>query len=495
VVGKPTLKFVDLFAGIGGFHVGLSELGHRCVFASELDGDLRKIYVTNFPDMDGKIYGDIREHKSKIPPHDILCAGFPCQPFSKSGDQLGINDKTRGTLFHELIEILRQHRPQYFIFENVGNFERHDGGNTWKIVKKSLLALGYDVRGTEHVTPQPLTDWRDRARDRVKTGIVEVDSLLADARVGRDRGHGLISPHHLGYPQARERFFIVGTLGQLPLEPFPIANRTRKTSLTDIVQNLEELSSDDKAETKLTSQQIECIEHWNVLLAAIPPSIELPSFPIWGDEIGAVYPYAKRTPWATPPRELRKLVPGPRNPLWTRKSVLLATLPNYAREEQKRFRSWKIQFIRQNREWFKTISPYIPDSWVDRLRQFPPSLRKLEWNVKGGERNLWRHVLQFRPSGLRARRYDRSPALVSMTATQIPILGPKRRFLTRAEGLLIQGFPKDHVLPASRAAAFAALGNAVHVGVVSEIAGRLLGQRSPSDSSERNRFAVVTPGR
>lgn len=460
------------------------------MFASELDADLRTVYLENFPEMEGKIHGDIRESKATIPAHDILCAGFPCQPFSKSGEQLGVNDKTRGTLFHEILEILKKHEPEYFILENVGNFERHDGGNTWKVVKKSLIELGYDVIGTEHVTPPSRTDWRDRSGVKVKTGIKAIDSLLQDAPL-RDRGHGLISPHHLGYPQARERFFIVGSRGKLPAEPFPDTDRNCETSLSSVVQNNESLSDDERAETKLTTQQIECVEHWNKLLSALPESIEIPSFPIWGDEIDAAYPYKKRTPWATPPGQLRKLIKTERFKPWTRKGVLLAALPSYAREEHERFRDWKVTYIRQNREWFQEIKSHIPEGWVERLRQFPPSLRKLEWNVKGGERNLWRYVLQFRPSGLRARRYDRSPALVAMTATQIPILGPKKRFLTRKEGLLIQGFPDGHALPSSRSAAFAALGNAVHVGVIEAIAGRLLHNGSPSVAPRREKEVVA----
>ena len=102
------LRFIDLFAGLGGFHVALTRLGHECVFASELDEELRGIYARNFQYMQGKVYGDIREWKHKVPAHDFLCAGFPCQPFSKSGAQLGLKDETRGTLFHEILDILEK---------------------------------------------------------------------------------------------------------------------------------------------------------------------------------------------------------------------------------------------------------------------------------------------------------------------------------------------------------------------------------------------------
>ena len=140
------MRFVDLFAGLGGFHEALKELGHECVFASEIDSELRSLYELNFPGTAHKIFGDIRECKDLIPTHDILCAGFPCQPFSKSGTQLGLKDKTRGTLFHEILYILEKNRPEYIVLENVGNFERHDNGRTWQIVRENLEGLGFRNR-------------------------------------------------------------------------------------------------------------------------------------------------------------------------------------------------------------------------------------------------------------------------------------------------------------------------------------------------------------
>jgi DNA (cytosine-5)-methyltransferase 1 len=437
------MRFVDLFAGLGGFHLALDRLGHECVFASEIDEQLREVYKKNFPESRGLVCGDIREFKSNVPKHDVLCAGFPCQPFSKSGDQNGRRDRTRGTLFHEIIEILKKQKPPFVILENVGNFERHNNGRTWKIVQQSLEELDYDVRGTVHV---------------------------------RSQGHGLISPHHFGYPHTRERFFVVASLGTLREDPFPRGNRQCVTTLDDIVQPRSELTLADRGETVLTAQQTECIEHWNRLLNRIPASIELPSFPIWGDEIGALYPFENETPHLTPLHKLRKLVHGNGIPHHPTKRDVLGLLPRYARTPENRFPDWKVAFIRQNRGWFSDIESFVPVGWVSRLRDFPPSLRKLEWNCKGEERDLWHHVLQFRPSGLRVKRYSSSPALVAMTTTQIPILGPQRRFLSRIEALRLQGFPDSHCLPQSRAHAFAALGNAVHVGVVERIARALLGE-------------------
>jgi DNA (cytosine-5)-methyltransferase 1 len=416
------------------------------VFASEIDDELRNLYIRNYPETEEKVFGDIRECKDKVPEHDILCAGFPCQPFSKSGSQLGLDDKTQGTIFHEIADILEKRRPVYVILENVGNFERHDSGRTWKIVRESLESLGYDVRGTQHIT---------------------------------SGGPGLISPHHLGYPHSRERFYIVAKQEKLPENPFPDADRSCETTLSDIVQPARELTPQDREETRLTESQRECIDHWNELLAKMPENkVALPSFPIWGDELDATYPYEEFTPYVAPLSELRRCLNGHPNGnghehKLTRKE-LLAKLPSYARVEEEVFPDWKIDFIRQNREWFQEHRRYFSKKWIERLRSFPPSLRKLEWNCQGEERNLWKHVLQFRPSGLRVKRYSTSPSLVAMTSTQIPILGPKRRFLTRVEGLRLQGFSDQHEIPNSREKTFKALGNAVHVGVVEAIAKRLL---------------------
>ena len=137
-------KFIDLFCGIGGFHLALSSFGAECVFASDIDEEAKRVYNNNFNMMPD---GDITKIKStKIPKHDIICAGFPCQPFSISGDQEGFEDKKgRGKLFFDIVRIARRHKPKIILLENVKNFEKHDEGKTLLRVKIELNKIGYRV--------------------------------------------------------------------------------------------------------------------------------------------------------------------------------------------------------------------------------------------------------------------------------------------------------------------------------------------------------------
>ena len=165
---NPKFTFIDLFAGIGGFHLAMHNLGGKCVFASEIDKDAQNVYEMNFGI---KPFGDITKIDEKdIPPHDVLFAWFPCQLFSKAGKQMGFEDETKGTLFFEIERILKYHHTKYIILENVRNLVSHDKGNTWKTIHRHLVELGY------RLTPEPL----------------------------------IVSPHHFGVPQLRERVVILG---------------------------------------------------------------------------------------------------------------------------------------------------------------------------------------------------------------------------------------------------------------------------------------------
>ena len=135
-------RFIDLFAGLGGFRLALQSFGAECVYSSEWDKAAQAVYNDNFGDIPD---GDITKVDEKsIPQHDIICAGFPCQAFSISGKQRGFED-SRGTLFFDVARIAKYSRPKVIFLENVKNFASHDGGNTLKVVQATLDELGYDV--------------------------------------------------------------------------------------------------------------------------------------------------------------------------------------------------------------------------------------------------------------------------------------------------------------------------------------------------------------
>lgn len=161
-------KFIDLFSGIGGFHQALSWLGGECVFASDIDSFCNDVYQDNYGISSNVNIRDVAVEE--IPQHDVLCAGFPCQSFSKAGKQEGLKDKVRGTLFFEIVRILEHHKTEYIILENVRNLVSHDHGNTWRTIKECLHDLGY------RLTPMPI----------------------------------IVSPHQFGIPQLRERVLILG---------------------------------------------------------------------------------------------------------------------------------------------------------------------------------------------------------------------------------------------------------------------------------------------
>ncbi|WP_306149767.1 MULTISPECIES: DNA (cytosine-5-)-methyltransferase [unclassified Roseibium] len=176
---EPRFRFIDLFAGIGGLRVGFENIGGKCVFTSEWDKYAAKTYQKNFPEDEEHVFaGDIREYThneealDKIPDHDVLLAGFPCQPFSIAGVSKknalgrphGFMDATQGTLFFDVAQIIQHHRPKAFLLENVKNLQRHDGGKTFATIMNVLEnELQYKVTA-KVVSARP---WVPQGRERI----------------------------------------------------------------------------------------------------------------------------------------------------------------------------------------------------------------------------------------------------------------------------------------------------------------------------------------
>jgi DNA (cytosine-5)-methyltransferase 1 len=256
VTPAKSFTFIDLFAGIGGFHLAMGQLGGTCVFASEIDPDCRAVYQANFG---MEPAGDIRPLTEgrvvDIPDHDVLCAGFPCQPFSKSGFQRGM-DEARGTLFFNILKILQAKLPRYAILENVRNLAGPRQRGTWNVIIRELRALGYRVCGEPTV----------------------------------------FSPHLLppklgGRPQVRDRIFIlcerVGTKDPVELEGPPLIERAPVDGWNPSKWRIEDYLDDDKdiagiERYHLRADEIRWIDAWNEFLQIIDWD-PLPGFPIWAD--------------------------------------------------------------------------------------------------------------------------------------------------------------------------------------------------------------------
>lgn len=438
--GAESFDFIDLFAGLGGFHVALEQLGGRGVFAAEWEPTLNRLYADNFPGT--VVWSDVNELDTPeaiaahVPDHKVLTAGFPCQPFSKAGEQLGFEHTLQGQLFFRVLDILKEKQPRRFILENVPNILRHKNGETLRTMLSELSEAGYEV------------EWRR------------------------------YSPHEFGVPQIRERAYFVGSLDGL--NDFDWPEPTRAT--TDIRTVLDAAATPSRS---IPAQTERAIDMWDDFLVRSPAEVKLPSFPIWSMEFGATYPFADEgTPAAVwgeeGPSGLNRFQGSFGRELagLTRRQQYDA-LPSHARRDgSSPFPRWKQSFIRQNRQFFTDNHAWIIP-WMNEWEPWllPQSMQKFEWNAQGGERRIDKYVLQVRASGIRAKRTTTAPSLIAMTSTQVPILGREilgvRRYMTPEECAELQSL--DGVrLPANDVAAYKALGNAVNASVVKAIAEPLL---------------------
>mgnify|MGYP001081580450 CR=1 FL=1 len=240
-------KFIDLFCGIGGFHQAMSQLGGQCVYACDIDEDCRKTYEANYgirPDRD-----ITKVDASKIPAYDVLCAGFPCQAFSKAGKRLGFQDETKGTLFFDVERIMQHTKPQYALLENVRNLASHDDGNTWRVIHQHLVAIGYNV------LCKPV----------------------------------IFSPHYIGIPQHRERVYIMcirKDIGELP-DFFWNSDKLPKCRIDDIMQVDSDIADLDRY--RLSEDKISLLNLWDEFVHNIKGS-KLPGFPVWSEYFKPIDP-------------------------------------------------------------------------------------------------------------------------------------------------------------------------------------------------------------
>ena len=378
-------KFIDLFAGIGGFHQAMVQLGGECVLASEIDKYAIETYEENYHINSQINICDLKVED--VPEHDVLCAGFPCQAFSKAGKQEGFDDETRGTLFFEIERILKHHHPKYIILENVRNLASHDKGRTWKTIEEHLHKAGY------RLTPKPL----------------------------------IVSPHHFGTPQLRERVVILDIYDPENVDdPLMIdLGKFQRKNDNSIYSILEEGEVD--AKYNISEYEEKVLTMWDEFYQGI--DLKVIGFPVWFE--------------------------------WFKK------------EAPDDFKPWKKEFVRKNNELYQRNKEFI-DSWIvkwDNLEWCTPTQKKFEWQAGETIDSIWEGLIQIRPSGVRVKVPTCCPALVAMV--QIPVVGKYKRRLTVEEAARLQDFPENFIPNEIDQQAYKQFGNAVNVEVIKRCAKKL----------------------
>lgn len=413
---KPyNFRFIDLFCGIGGFHQAMAPLGGRCVFASDINEQCREVYKKNFaPNNEFVVYGDINKaiKENVIPEFEVLCGGFPCQTFSKAGNQNGFavvkkengEKDERGQLFYRIIDILKSHPEcKYVILENVRNLA--DKKENWDIICKELKEQDFII------TEEPIIE----------------------------------SPHHFGIPQVRERVFILG------IKKDAIDSRKK---LPDGYLTRELLNID----TYLNK----CSEKGNCLPSLLDVNVDSKYYV--SDDIDKLL-----CAW----EEFRANVRGLCSPFWLHKAgVGIYDREEYFHDIEIGYQDmpdWKKIMVMRSRTMYENNYKFI-DKWIKKHHMQDKILiqQKFEWNCGTDCSSIKEGIIQIRQSGVRVKRPNYFPSLVAMNNT--PIIWDKSvnkfRYFTPKESAKLQSFNPNYQFSDSDAITYRQLGNSVNVELV-----------------------------
>ncbi|AXF96533.1 DNA (cytosine-5-)-methyltransferase [Spiroplasma phoeniceum] len=421
------IKFIDLFAGIGGFHKALQLVAEKnnydieCVFVSEIDQEAIKTYSNNFLIDKEKIVNihDLDETASQVPEHDFLFAGFPCQTFSNAGKKKGFLDEIRGTLFFDIVKILKNKRPKYILLENVKHLVNHDNGKTWEIIIKTLKDdLGY---------------------------IIPKEPLI-------------LSPHEFGIPQERQRVFIPGILKE-------------KTNIKDeyIVFDFTKLKNNNPL-NNLKADEVRIY----ILNEFLEKKVDKKYF-LSKENNKDKYLLTVFDAWDEFLKNVKKPKDRTLPVIWTYEFGKNYNLDGLS--------EWRKKYILDMREIYKTNKKFI-DKWLIKynVKNWKKREQKFEWQAGKDIINLKDSFIQLRQSGIRCKRPIKFPTLVAMV--QIPIIYDEFnnawRYLTPRETANLQSFPKNYKIYSeiednyNDFYSYKQFGNSVNISIVSFIQEYLL---------------------
>lgn len=404
------IRYIDLFCGIGGFHQGITRVAQKlgeqsqCVFAADNDLAVSKIYRKNygidcFFDLKREETHNLIDEAIGNQQLTFLFGGFPCQPFSKAGNQEGFKNQMKGTLFFEIERIIHRHHPKYVLLENVRNLKNHDGGHTWDVIKSSLEEEGYFVD----------------------------DVILSPNNVAK-------------IPALRERFFILAyNRNEVNIDEKRMLIEQKYNSIKTSIypwgqkeRGLNEKFFCPNSPQDLEEETIETIDMWNDLQHRLRENGRDIITPLW--------------------------------PHYFDRTIDLTDVPE-----------WKRKIIYRNQEFYEKNKD-IYDEWYMNHKEHYDSLclsdRKFEWNVGNDIEDIWDGIIQFRPSGVRVKRPDFIPTLVTMNQT--PILGCERRYLRYDEMAKLYGFKRLRFGEQCPSESRKQLGNTVSVDVIEFLINHML---------------------
>ena len=435
---KPyNFRFIDLFCGIGGFHQAMTPLGGKCVFASDINEQCREVYKKNFaPNDEFVVYGDINKaiKENVIPEFEVLCGGFPCQTFSKAGNQNGFEivekengqKDERGQLFYRIIDILKKHPEcKYVVLENVRNLA--DKKDNWEIICNELKEQGFII------TEEPIIE----------------------------------SPHHFGVPQVRERVFILG----VRKDAFDGRKTLPKGYLSRDILNIDE-------------QLDNCPEDGNCLPEVVDKNVDSKYFV--SEEVEKLL-----EAW----EEFRANVKGLCSPFWLHKAGIgIYNREDYYNDSEIGYQEmpdWKKTMVMRSRVMYENNYKFI-DGWIKKHNMENKILiqQKFEWNCGKDCDSIKEGIIQIRQSGVRVKRPNYFPSLVAMNNT--PIIWDaevkKYRYFTPKESAKLQSFKDDYMFSDSDVVTYRQLGNSVNVKLVRMFAEALFkfGKKSTLMGGKKN---------
>lgn len=412
---KKPFTFIDLFCGIGGFHQAMKSLGGECVFACDINVLCQEVYKKNFcPNNQFVVSGDIKKAIADqlIPEFDVLCGGFPCQTFSKAGNQNGFTvvekedgkKDERGQLFYRIIDILAQHPEcKFIILENVRNLA--DKEENWQIVCDELKNQGFVI------TEKPIIE----------------------------------SPHHFGIPQVRERVFILGIKREYLDEKKLLEDEYITRRNLHIDEKINSYSERSNCLAKILDSNVDN-RYW-----VSDDTEELLN--IW--------------------EEFRANIIGIGSPFWIHKAGIgIHNRHEYLHNKEIGYQEmpeWKQALVMKSRIMYENNYDFI-DLWIERNHMLDRNLihQKFEWNAGTDCQSLKECIIQIRQSGVRAKRPNFFPSLVVMKNTPIiwDIDAQHYRYITPKEAAKLQSFNDDFIFSETDTVSYRQLGNSINVELV-----------------------------